>query len=552
MLQKFRLWSLCIYFSKQVVHPKNICEPHPFLWNKQKVEVGLSEVELCRPLVLATLKELLDNYHGEPRPLAYYDLLASDWLEHFTHLVYVAWQETLAGNIPPEATPMPVSADLSDAAKQRWQNSGLHEHLRWTLAKLLDGASSIDWGFERESAVITGGAERFPLRLLRSFTVARPDILVTFPYYKCSHKEWAGALWRWRHWLAWNNLQYPIRVSVKLDTAWRKSRAAAALPATNLNELVQVLLPLHLPVALLEGFTEYRNAVLAFPVTRPKAVYSAVALHSHLAWKLAVAEWRQQGTLLLYHQHGGAYGLDPTNTVEEFETRVSDRYYTWGWRRAEQHVKPLSAPPPDAPPRARKWLLLSCTDFPRVVYRLHFHPMLGAIQAMHRETCEFLAALPDRSKLLVRPYPHDYGWGFADAMRMAAPDATFDDHSKKSSVRHAESRLVIHNYLGTGWLETLALDIPTVCFYDPETYAFREAAQPYIDALERVGVLHCSGAAAARFVSRLGDDIEGWWSKSEVQEARRNFVEHYANFSPDWKMQWEREFESVLDGADSR
>lgn len=521
-------------------------------WDKHLVAIGLDEVGRCRPMLLTILKELLDSYHGESHSLAYYDLLASDWLEHFTHLTYAAWREVLAGNVPIDGQPIPVAADLSEAGALRWQESALHEHLRWAVARLLEGASVKDWQFERESVrIVSGAGQRLPMRLLRKFATATPAVLVTFPYFKCSRSEWVGALWRWRRWLAWDDIQYPICIATQLDTAWRKAQAASALPA-NLGELVRILLPLHLPVALLEGFAGYRNAVLAFPVARPKAVYSANALHNHLAWKLLVAEWRQQGTLLLYQQHGGGYGIDRVHTIEEFESRVSDRYYTLGWGREEPHIKPLSPPQLYAPIRPRTRLLLSCLDMPRVVYRLHFHPMPGTIQTMHRETCEFLATLPDRRKLLVRPYPHDYGWGMVDMMRKAAPEATFDDPRIGSAVRYAESRLVIHNYLGTGWLETLGLDIPTVCFYDPETYAFREAAQSYIDALESVGVLHRSGKSAARFVAGLGDSIDSWWNKSEVQEARCNFVERYANFSPDWKQQWEREFETVLDKTASQ
>lgn len=540
-----RLASLNYSSQQAVIHGAL-----PLYWDRHAVEIGLDEVGRCRPLVLAALKELLDNYHGEPRSLAYYDLLASDWLEHFTHLTYAAWREVLAGNAPSKSLPIPVATDLADQAKQRWQESGLHEHLRWAVARLLDGASPDDWQFSCECALIaSGGQERLPLRLLRKLTTASPDILITFPVYKYSHADWAGALWNWRRWLAWDNLQYPIRISARLDTAWRKAQSIAALPASDLCGLVRALLPLHLPVALLEGFADYRNAVLSFPVARPKAVYSANALHNHLAWKLLVAEWRQQGTMLLYHQHGGGYGIDNIHTLEEFETRVADRYYTWGWERQDSHVKPLSPPMLHTPSRSREWMLLSCLDMPRVVYRLHFHPMLGTIEVMHSDTCEFLSALQDCDGLVIRPYPTDYGWGFVEAMRKAAPHAAFDNSKGRSAVAYAKSRLVIHNYLGTGWLETLALDIPTVCFYDPNTYSFREVAQSRIDALERVGVLHRSGIAAANFVASLGDDIKGWWSRPEVQEARRNFVERYANFSHDWKRQWEREFESVLDEA---
>ena len=514
------------------------------------MEAGLAEVGRCRAKVLARMKELLDGYHGQSQSPAYHDLLAGDWLEHFAHLTYAAWREVLSGKVPAERRMIPVSSDLTAHAQLRWQESGLHEHLRWAVGRLLEGSSPDDWEFDCDSSTITsGGGDRLPLRLLRRLAAATPDIQITAPYFKCSRSVWAGALWRWRRFLAWGNLRHPIRVNARVDSAWRKDRALEVGPVSDLAGFLQVLLPLHLPLALLEGFADYRRQALALPVTRPKAVYSANALHDHLTFKLLLAEWRQQGTLLLYHQHGGGYGLDRVHPIEEFETRVSDRYYTWGWRSEKSHVKPLSAPPLNAPSRFRKRLLLSCIDFPRVVYRLHFHPMPGTIQTMHRQTCEFLAALPNRKNLLIRPCPTDYGWGLVDMMRMAAPDATFDDHRAGSFVRYAESRLVIHNYLGTSWLETLALDIPTVCFFDPDTYAFRNSAQPIVDALERVGVLHRSGIAAARFVAAVANDPEKWWKLGDVQEARQNFVDRYANFSPNWQEQWENEFEAVLDVA---
>jgi len=520
-------------------------------WDKRAVAVGLVEVSKCRPIVLCHLKKLLDSYHGESRELSYYDFLASDWLEPFTHLVYAAKQEVLAGNIPKDIIPIPVSSDLT-VGKAHFLEPKFHDHLRLAVATLLTGkAFPHIWPFEHDFVVIaSGGSKSLLNRLIKSFSTTSPDLLVTVPYFKCSNLEWLTALWRWRRWLAWDDFQYPLRISSKLDSSWRKAQASSLLPVTNLIDLVRVLLPLHLPVALLEGFAEYRKAVLSFPLSRPKAVYSANALHSHLAWKLLVAEWRQEGTLLLYHQHGGGYGIDRQHALgEEFETRVADRFYTFGWLRDKTHIKPLSPPQINVPKRQRTRLLLSCLDMPKMVYRLHFHPMPGTVETMHRETCEFLAGLPDRSKLLVRPYRYDYGWGAVEMMRKVAPDAEFDDHQKSSAIRFAESRLVIHNYLGTGWLETLALDIPTVCFYDTDTYFFREEAQHYIDMLENVGVLYRSGNSAARFVAALGDDIENWWSKVDVQEARRRFVEQYANFSSDWKQQWEREFKAVLDNV---
>ena len=519
------------------------------LWSKRAVASALRELTQSRISVLEQLKEILDNYHAERREQRYYDLLTGDWLEQFTHLVYVAMQE-VRENVMSEDEPcrIPVSADLAEA-KARFLDSGFHDHLRLVVAGLMSGRPNRNWCFEKDAIIIESG-RREPLlvKMTRALSTQTPDLLITAPYFKCSKIEWVGALLRWRRWLRWDEVQYQIHLMSPVDVLWRRSQAAASSPVTNLVDMMRVLIPLYIPVALLEGFTAYRQAVLSFPVSRPRAVYSANALHNHLAWKLLVAEWRQQGTVLLYHQHGGGYGIEERHIIEEYESRLADRYYTLGWRSCLQHVQPLPAIRVSLPLRRRHRVkvLLNCLDMPKTVYRFHFQPMPGTIETLHRETSAFLTALPDRSALLVRPYFIDYGWGAVEMMRNAAPDAEFDDHKTGIAIRYAESRLVVHNYLGTGWLETLALDIPTVCFYDTDTYQFREDAQPFISSLENVGILHRSGGSAARFIGDLGEDIEKWWRRPEVQDTRRRFVAQYANYSSDWQQQWEKEFRAVL------
>lgn len=518
------------------------------VWDAQAVSSGLEAVGACRSQAVAYLKRLLDEYHGWEKPLRYYEIIAGDWLEHFLHLTYAAMAEHDIAGASSTVSSIPVSSDLSTHALLRWQSNRLQEHLRWAVGCLLEDSKPDQWEFDSDSVTIVNGvSERFASKVLKAVATRRPDVLLVSPYFRSARKETFGVLWNWRSWARWDNLQYSVRIFAVIDKAWRNQQALAAGCAGDLFGLLRVLLPLHLPVALLEGFGDYRAAVLAMPVARPKLAYSANALHNHLTFKLLVAEWMEEGTRLLYHQHGGGYGIDRVHAVEEFETRVVDRYFTLGWKSSNSKVQPMSPARLHAPSKARRHVLLSCVDFPQVVYRLHFHPMPGTIQTMHRETCAFLGGLPDHRNLMVRPYASDYGWGFERMMRSAAPSAKFDDRRVDALTRYAQSRLVVHNYLGTGWLETLALDIPTVCFFDEEIYAFRDVAQPLMNALEHVGILHRSGSAAARFVAGLGNDPEGWWSNPEVQQARNDFIERYANFSPDWARQWEAEFRQWLD-----
>lgn len=519
-----------------------------FVWDASAVSAGLGEIGRSRGVLLDYLKYILDGFHGIERPIEYYALVAGIWLEGLTHNIYAAWREVLTDSVPLKACPIPAIASLSQA-QMMTPDIGWHQHLRWAVAQLLQGQSSESWAVAQESTHIESGSRQgIRRKLIRGISTANPRVMLTLPGFKCSRLEWMEALWRWRKWIALEDMQHPISITSTVDWTWRKKQSSeSSSPPRNFVELVMALMPLYIPIALLEGFEDYRTAALGLSLPRPQAVFSAEALHSHLTFKLLLAEWRQEGTRLLYHQHGGGYGLEPQLAFEEHEIRLSDRYYSWGWRREGSWVSPLSPAMPKAKrnPRSNQ-ILLNCLDLPRVPYRLMFTPMPGAIEDIHRNTCEFLMGLADRQNLIIRPYFVDYGWGAVESMRTAAPEAIFDRNSNSFS-QYFSSCLVVHNYLGTSWLETLGLNIPTVCFYEPTVYVYRVEVHPEMAALQKVGILHHSGKDAAKFVTNLGKDINGWWNKAEVQKARLDFVEKYANFSPNWAMQWKREFLRAMD-----
>ena len=522
-----------------------------FIWDASAIAAGLGEIERSRDVLLCHLKHLLDEYHGVERSVEYYNLVAGDWLEGVSQNIYAARQEVSIGSALVELTPIPVISS-SKHARRLTTEADWHQHLRGTVSCLLQGGGCERWAVTPGTTrVENAGRHDVSRKLIRGIATAKPKVLLTQPHFKYSRLEWIGALWRWRGWIARDDMQHPISFVSVVDWGWRKRKAAEILlPPRDFAELAMALMPLYIPVALLEGFERYRDAALALPISRPQLLYSSYALHGNLTFKLLAAEWRQEGTQLLYHQHGGGYGLDePQLAVESYEIKVSDRFYSWGWQRHGLPVFPLSpAMPAIKRKRGSTHILLYCLDLPKVPYRLVLIPMPGTIENMHRNTCEFLEALPDRQRLVIRPYHTDYGWGAMDAMRCVAPEAKFNRHSDSFAL-FSSSSLVVHSYLGTSWLETLGMNIPTLCFYNPAVYIYREEVHPFMDAMERVGILHHSGKSAARFIASRGHDIEGWWNRPEVQEARRNFVEHYANFSPDWKSQWEREFEALLEGA---
>jgi putative transferase (TIGR04331 family) len=92
----------------------------------------------------------------------------------------------------------------------------------------------------------------------------------------------------------------------------------------------------------------------------------------------------------------------------------------------------------------------------------------------------------------------------------------------------SRSRLVVHSYDSTGILEGLALNIPTLCFWNGGLDHVLPSAKPYYELLRAAGILADTPEQAALTVAQYWDNTDKWWKGEQVQKARRLFCEKYA------------------------
>ena len=86
-------------------------------------------------------------------------------------------------------------------------------------------------------------------------------------------------------------------------------------------------------------------------------------------------------------------------------------------------------------------------------------------------------------------------------------------------------------------LNYFSLNIPTVCFYDPEVYKFRPEVDYFVNKFNDNGVFHQDGESAANFINKT--NIDDWWNQTDVQLVRKSFINNYSNFSQNWTHPWE-------------
>ena len=95
------------------------------------------------------------------------------------------------------------------------------------------------------------------------------------------------------------------------------------------------------------------------------------------------------------------------------------------------------------------------------------------------------------------------------------------------------TRLFISTYNATTFLESLFYNIPTIIFWDPSLWELRPSAEPYMNALARVGIFHSNPESAARMMIEIWHDVESWWFSRQIQEARLFFMANYSRDNPD-------------------
>jgi len=150
-----------------------------------------------------------------------------------------------------------------------------------------------------------------------------------------------------------------------------------------------------------------------------------------------------------------------------------------------------------------------------------------------------------RSKVLWRPSIHEYEWGGeAAVVREVCPNVNY---VRKGSLVDwmKKTKLVVIDHPHTSFLEALAINVPCILYWDHEINLMRPEAERYFELLRNARVLFEDPVSAAKRLNEVFDDAICWWRSEEVQQARREFCEHFGYARKDWMKIWAEEFRRI-------
>jgi putative transferase (TIGR04331 family) len=521
-----------------------------YVWNSgKKVQEGALYSMSIYKVILPLLVDELNRIHKLEKSEQYWETIIGTWLIAFIQVVYERYVTILDYKKYSEfttlllsensfTTPLSYGVFTQKISQDDKYNYQLYSQI---ISFLGNDFSSVEYNtadkyiFRHKSSL-----KKKAFSSIFNFFSKNKDITLSSPYFSNNRN-----LFRFLGKVNFNEFDDDFSFKFEKDLKKRE----ILFEQKNDNEFINLLFYLfkhNFPILYLEGFKEFRGFVLSKKYPLSKVFVTATALHSNEIYKFFIAENRDKIKLILL-QHGGGYGIYSISTLEFLERIIADKYLTWGWSEDSKTISNSHEKLNKKIFPKKKGYVLYVGKAP-LKYIIRFSGTYNSSQNTTiylPKVLSFLSNIKNIRQFMYRGYISDIGFNISKEIRNSFPELKFDDNSKKFHYRLKEAKLFVTDHVHTTYLETLAMNFPTVIFITKEVHSFREPK--YFKLLENAKILFYNEIEAAKHVNKIAENPEVWWNSDEVQTARKKFVHQYARTSENWAEEWIKEFDKILD-----
>ena len=317
-------------------------------------------------------------------------------------------------------------------------------------------------------------------------------------------------------------------------------------------KLLVALLPQLFPRSLLEGYSAVvRQSERDYGPAAPALVANYCFIEAENEF---IARARSAGKRVAFAQHGGAYLQIRTHAFGRLELREDSLFVAWGKVKDGPHH--IATAPDPRLARLRDshrggddvvivdWLT---PPHPHVI-EFSSYPLANQGYDVPARLAEFVGCSKlDRGRLVLKSFPT------ALATKEQPPvlqSLSREGPSRSPSAAHwmQRARLTVVPYPDTPFIEAMVIGVPTIGLWSPKIWEMRDDAGRYFEELAQVGVVHSEPEAAAAMLDAVYADATAWWQTSEIQRARRRFLNRFA-VDEDWRPSWVEVLQDLASSA---
>jgi hypothetical protein len=277
-----------------------------------------------------------------------------------------------------------------------------------------------------------------------------------------------------------------------------------------------------------------------------KIVNYSNRLYYDIGSKLMAAMAYENNGIVISTQHGGHnYGSASTFEYGDQIEYHSDYFISWGWMKPGRNLLPLPSPLLsnyfNTHHRRNSRLILVGTKTNCYVTRFDSAVNDVDIIQYRRNKITFINNI-DSKDLWYRPYPPNsislLDWEYVSSNSLQKVNQLDGD----LHVEMQRCDLLILDHPGATWNIAMAMNTPTVCFWEPTHFPFNAEAEGFLKRFRKLGMYFENPQAAAQKVKQImkdyNNDASEWWNQPEIQELRLAWMEKYARTDAKWLSNW--------------
>ena len=327
---------------------------------------------------------------------------------------------------------------------------------------------------------------------------------------------------------------YTVRKKLPEYAPQQEMRNLEINPMSNsgLNKSLSEILKIALPTCYLEGYENNTNEIPEFP-SLGGIIYTANAFSSDDRWKFWSAKRSLENSTLFIAQHGGYYGLTEWSAYEFIETRLCDYYLTWGWKNGPKTI-PAPANKLISLKQKQKYSQKArgnsyMTLILNTVSKYSVACDAGILQCTYKDYLDDIVSnflsFPGciQQQMLIRGSKAYHSREIEK--RFVELGARFDTDLDYLELMK-NSKLTIHTFNSTTFLETMTLNIPTIVYLSKDLWPLNKKYSELYKHIEKYNILIRDREKLVEVIKSVDtkEKIDKWWFSDETQEAKNCFL----------------------------
>jgi putative transferase (TIGR04331 family) len=295
----------------------------------------------------------------------------------------------------------------------------------------------------------------------------------------------------------------------------------------------------YLPKIFFEDFKKKIRLIKSYNwPDNPKIILTSHGINNDM-FNIYLALCKLKKTKLIFLQHGGGYFQFNFSSNELFEKEISDYYIGWGKQNSfgKKHInyginKPLGNIKYERNKAKKLTIILKQGEIynQRLLSNKRIFLHKKYINDILNIICKINKVI--KNKIILRTHSkHNFGEYYFFKKNNLTKNIEIDDGNKDIKKIYQDSKIVFHTYAITGYLETMATNIPTVVYNDNSKYPLNKATLKNLMILKKAKIFFDDYEEAVHHINSVWNNVDEWWNNDYVKKARYNYGKLYGHYN---------------------